>query len=567
MRKFKLFMRKSWGWVIAGVVAVAMVFLAIYGLSKLESFYRNMTLATMPLQFIMVAINALIFVFFYMYFFTKRGFGQTKKSKVKIDDIKVTFNEVIGLEGAKKEALEVVQLIKDRKHLQKMGGKIIKGLLLMGPPGTGKTLLAKAIATECGIPFINMAGSEFVEVFVGVGASRVRNLFKKAREYAYTDGACIIFIDEIEVIGRGRTFTSFGGGEETNSTQNQLLVEMDGLDSKKNNVIVIAATNADESVLDKALLRPGRFDRKINITLPNLREREKLFEFYLKKVHVSENVKIDRLARKAVYKSPADIENIVKESALIATRKKKDAIEMDDISEAMDRIDLGLETHLEMTPKELEQTAYHEAGHAVALYLHHPTDDVFKITVKSHAGSLGLVAHHPKEEFHSHNKEKLLADIVVALSGYMAEKIKYNTTTTGVSGDFKKAMHIANTMVWQLGMGTGGFVGDFSIIPKEEMSSNLKEKLNNETIAIMNSSLAKVEELLRQNWDVVDAVAKRLVIDKEMDFDDLEETFEKFGKKREYPAVEVIAAESAKIDGGGTVFANSDENCDTKEKE
>lgn len=560
-------MRKSWGWVIAGIAAVGMIFLAIFGLSKLESFYRNMTLATMPLQFIMVAMNALIFVFFYMYFFTRRGFGQTKKSKVRIDEIKVSFNEVIGLEGAKKEALEVVQLIKDRKHLQKMGGKIIKGILLMGPPGTGKTLLAKAIATECGIPFINMAGSEFVEVFVGVGASRVRNLFKKAREYAYTDGACIIFIDEIEVIGRGRTFTSFGGGEETNSTQNQLLVEMDGLDSKASNVIVIAATNADEGVLDKALLRPGRFDRKINITLPNLSEREKLFEYYLKKIKIGESIKIDRLARKSVYKSPADIENIIKEAALIATRKKRDAVEMDDMSEAMDRVDLGMETHLTRTQEELEKTAYHEAGHAVIMYLLHPTDDVFKITLKSYGNALGHVQPNPREESHSESRDKLLADIMVSLAGYSTEKIKYGNTTTGVSGDFRRAMAIANTMVWKVGMGLSGFVGDFSMIPKEEISTNLKERLNNETIAILNSCNVKVEEVLKDNWVVVDDIVKMLLDKKEMDFDDLEEIFEKHGKKKEtLPVPSIMPADNLKIDGSGAVFVNSDESGKEKGK-
>lgn len=560
MRKIKFFLKKHWGWFLAGVIAIGLIFLAIFGLSKLESFYRNMTLATMPLQFIMVAMNALIFVFFYMYFFTRRGFGQTKKTKVRIDDIKVSFDEVIGLDGAKKEALEVVELIKDRKHLQKMGGKIIKGILLMGPPGTGKTLLAKAMATECGIPFINMAGSEFVEMFVGVGASRVRNLFKKAREYAEVEGACIIFIDEIEVIGRGRTFTSFGGGEETNSTQNQLLVEMDGLDSKKSNVIVIAATNADESVLDKALLRPGRFDRKINITLPNLGEREKLFEFYLKKVKIGETIKIDRLAKKAVYKSPADIENIVKEAALIATRKQRNAVEMDDMSEAMDRVDLGMETHLTRTPEELEKTAYHEAGHAVVMYLLHPTDDVFKITLKSYGNALGHVQPNPREELHSESRDKLIADIMVSLSGFGAEKIKYGNTTTGVSGDFRRAMAIANTMVWKVGMGLSGFVGDFSIIPKDEISSSLKEKLNNETIAILNSCNAKVDEVLKENWDVVDEIVKILLDKKEMDFDDLEEVFDKFGKKKQSASIATPENGNAMLGNNNTVLVNSEEN-------
>jgi cell division protease FtsH len=460
------------------------------------------------------------------------GFSSLKKKKIKAKDIKVSFKEVIGLEGAKKEALEVVQLIKDRTQLQKIGGKIIKGILLMGPPGCGKTLLAKAIATECTIPFISVAGSEFVEMFVGVGAGRVRSLFKKARDYAYSDGACIVFIDEIEVIGRGRTFSPMGGEREANSTQNQLLIEMDGLDNKKSNVIVIAATNADEHILDKALLRPGRFDRKISITLPNLKERKDLFEFYLRSVEVSSDVKIDRLAKKAVYRSPADIENMIKEAALIATRKKKEQIDMKDLSEAMDRIDLGMETNLDMTPRELEMTAYHEAGHAVAIYLMHPTDDVFKVTVKSHQGSLGLVAHMPKEELHSADREKLIADIIVSLAGYTAERIKYKTSTIGVSADFNQAMRIANAMVWKVGMGESGFVGDFSAIPKEEVSQKLKEKLNNETLEILNSCKVKAEKFLKENWDAVDAVAKRLIKDKELDFDELEETMATVSKKK-----------------------------------
>ncbi|OEG69784.1 hypothetical protein ATZ36_01980 [Candidatus Endomicrobiellum trichonymphae] len=471
----------------------------------------------------------------YMVFF-RSGFEQLKRNKIKAGDIAVSFKEVIGLEGAKREALEVIQLIKDRKQLQKIGGKIIKGILLIGPPGCGKTLLARAIATECKVPFLSMAGSEFIEMFAGVGASRVRNLFKKAREYAYADGACIVFIDEIEVIGRARTFSCTGGGEETNSTQNQLLVEMDGLDNKKSNVLVIAATNADESVLDKALLRAGRFDRKIVITFPNLKEREQLFDFYLKRVKVAPEVKIDRLAKKAIYKSPADIENIIKEAALIAVRKKKEVIDIKDLSEAIDRIDLGMETYINMTPKELEMMAYHEAGHAVAIYLMHPTDDVFKVTLKSHQRSLGLVVPLPKEELQIEYREKLLSDIMVSLAGYVAEKIKYNTTTTGVSVDFRHAMTTANNMVWKVGMGNGGFVGDFSVIPQEEMSQSLKEKLNNETISIINSCYAKIEEFLKTNWMAVDVVAKKLISEKELDFDELEEVMETVGKRKPKPA-------------------------------
>jgi cell division protease FtsH len=279
LRKLKLFLKNNKIYVVVISVVLILVVLSIWGLSKLESFYRIMTIATLPVNLLVSLANGIAFVFMYTVF-SRRVFEKLKKDKIKPGDIAVSFKEVIGLESAKKEAFEVVQLVKDRKQLQRIGGRIIKGILLIGPPGCGKTLLAKAIATECKVPFISMAGSEFVEVFVGVGASRMRNLFKKAREYAYADGACIVFIDEIEIIGRERTFSYMGGGEETNSTQNQLLVEMDGLGNKKSNVIVIAATNADESVLSKALLRPGRFDRKIAITLPNLKEREQLFDFY-----------------------------------------------------------------------------------------------------------------------------------------------------------------------------------------------------------------------------------------------------------------------------------------------
>ena len=531
-RKLKIFFYDNWGKLSIGVFIVLLIFLTVFGLSKLESFYRTLTLAQLPMQMLFACINAIVFVGAYMYFM-RGGFSKMKKKKIEAKSINVKFSDVIGLEGAKKEAMEVVQLIKDSVKVKKIGGKVVKGIMLMGHPGCGKTLLAKAIATEAKMPFLSISGSEFVEVFVGVGASRVRQLFKQARKLAYAEGACIVFIDEIEVIGRGRTFSYMGGGEETNSTQNQLLVEMDGLESNKDNIIVIGATNANESVLDKALLRPGRFDRKIYITLPNLKEREALFDFYLKKVKASPNVDVSKLARKAVGKSPAEIENIVKEAALFATRENKETIDMSDISAAMDRIDLGLESHMIMTPKEREMTAYHEAGHAVTLYYLHPTDDVFKATIKSRGSALGLVAHNPKEELHTENKEKLIADIMVALAGYSSEKIKYGTTSTGVSSDFTKAMAIANAMVWRFGMGETGFVGDFTAIPKENLSTDLKEKLNEQTMAILNLCLKRVDKYLIEQWDIVDKMAQALLEKEELDYDDIEELFIKYGKNRE----------------------------------
>src|SRR3990167_7189795 len=302
--------------VITGVLVL--VVLSVYGMMSLESYYRNITLAQMPISILLVIVNSLVFV--YMYALVLRGgFTKIDKKNIKARDVSVRFSDVIGIDEAKEECWEVVQLIKDHARLKRIGGKILRGILMVGPPGCGKTYLAKAIAAEAGLPFLSMAASEFVEIFVGVGASRVRKLFKKARSLAYGFGGCIVFIDELDAMGRNRVFNQFGGGSETNSTQNQLLVEMDGLESQQESVIVIGATNAQEDSLDPALLRPGRFDRKVYINRPGLEGREKLFQYYLGKVKHDAGIDVGHLARKAVGKSPAEIENIVKESALIAT--------------------------------------------------------------------------------------------------------------------------------------------------------------------------------------------------------------------------------------------------------
>ena len=329
-----------------------------------------------------------------------------------------------------------------------------------------------------------------------------------------------------------------GGGEETNSTQNQLLVEMDGLESSAHNIVVIAATNANENILDKALLRPGRFDRKIQITLPTFEERKDIFKYYLGKIKTASDIDVKKLASYAKFKSPAEIENIVKEAALISTRNKKTLVDMEDIAAAMDRVDLGLETHLTMTKEEKEMTAYHEAGHAVALYLLHPTDEIFKASLKSRGGALGLVAHSPKEELHTQSKETLLADVVVALGGYAAEKIKYKTTSTGVYSDFQKAMQIANAMVWNFGMSNKNFVGDFSVIPKENMSSKLKEELNLETMNILNDCLNKVTNCLTKEWNIVDDLAQELLKKEELDFKEVEQIFAKHSKNKSSDTLE-----------------------------
>ncbi|MBI2915674.1 MAG: AAA family ATPase [Elusimicrobia bacterium] len=514
------------------VVSILLIVFTIIGLASLESFYRNITLAQIPLQIFLTALNALVFVYFYMNVF-RGGFGSMKKGRVHVEDVNVHFRDIIGLEDAKKEAWEVVQLLKDRARVGRIGGKIIKGVLAIGPPGCGKTLLAKGIACESGIPFMSVAGSEFVEIFVGVGASRVRKLFTKARQLAYAHGACIVFIDELDVIGRGRTFSFMGAGEETNSTQNQLLVEMDGLGEKQENVVVIGATNAGEEILDKALLRPGRFDRKIYIGRPNLKEREKLFEYYLAKIKYDPNdVNIPRLARKCVYKSPADIENIVKESALIAARKDRDRAVFEDFSEAIDRIDLGIAHRLTMTDRERELIAYHESGHLVILYFLHPTDDVFKASIISRGGALGMVHHQPREEYYTADREKIMADIKVALAGYVSEKIKYGVTSSGVASDFEKATRMAHDMVWRYGMGTDGTIGDFTCLPKHEVSEEIKNMLNRQSQEILKTCLIEVEKTLRQEWPVLEKFAGELLKKEELEYDEIDQIFQDAGKSR-----------------------------------
>lgn len=532
-KKVKLFFLEHWV-KIAIITAVALLIsAAIYGLSTLESFYRHMTLATLPLQILIVAVNAMIFVYMYMTVF-RGGFAKMDKKAIRGEKVGVTFKDVIGIDEAKHESWEVVELIKDRRRLQQIGGKIIRGLLMLGPPGCGKTYLAKAIATEAGIPFISMSASEFTEIFVGVGASRMRKLFHKARQLAEAHGGCIIFIDELDAIAKKRSFSYLGSGQETNTTQNQLLVEMDGLKEKDQNVIIIGATNALEADLDDALKRPGRFDRKLYIDRPNLEGREHLFQYYLSKVKYDKAIDVGRLARQAVYKTPADIMNIIKESALIATRNKRDVVTHKDISDAMDRIDLGIKHHKSMSPKEREMTAYHEAGHAVLLYLIHPTDDVFKVSIISRKGMLGVVQHQPKEELHTKSKEALLANIKVSLAGYVSEKIKYSTTSTGAGGgaqaDFGKAMITAHAMVWAFGMGDSGMVGDYSMIPQTEISDSTKERLNMETQNIMQRCLKETEDLLKKEWPIVEHMVKELLEKQELEYDDVEKIFEGFGK-------------------------------------
>ncbi len=508
---------------------LVLIVLAIWGLSSLESYYRNITLATMPIQMLFAAVNAVIFVYLYMSVF-RGGFAKLDQKMVKASDVSVKLSDVVGIDEAKEEAWEVIQLIKDHARLKKIGGKILRGILMVGPPGCGKTYLAKAIATEAGMPFLPMSASEFVEIFVGVGASRVRKLFKKARSLAYGFGGCIIFVDELDAMGRNRVFNQFGGGSETNSTLNQLLVEMDGLSSQEQSVIVIGATNAAEDSLDPALLRPGRFDRKIYITRPGLEAREKLFQYYLGKVKHDASIDVGHLARKAIGRSPAEIENIIKESALIATRNGKDVISYKEITEAIERIELGVKNKIKMNERERTMVAYHETGHLMATYLLHPRDDVFKASIIPRKTSLGVVHPTPREEWFTFDRETLMAEIKTCVASYVAEKIKFGTTTSGVSIDFKMAMNIAHRMVWRYGMGGSDFVGDYTSIPESELSDSVKQKLNEDTNKILRECIKDVEELLTKEKVIFERFAHELLTRSELEYDEIEAIFAEYGK-------------------------------------
>jgi cell division protease FtsH len=306
---------------------------------------------------------------------------------------------------------------------------------------------------------------------------------------------------------------------------------MDGLQNEKENVVVIGATNSAEEVLDPAILRPGRFDRKLYVDRPNLQGREEIFKYYLGKVKVDPSMDVSKLARQAVYKTPAEIENMIKEASIIAMRSKREMINHKDLSEAMERIELGIKHKKHMTAQEKKLVAYHEAGHLIVLYLLHPTDDVFKASIIARRGSLGVVHHQPREELFTHSKEQYLADIKVSMSGYMAEKIKFGTTSSGVAADFQNAMQAAHLMVWRLGM-DGKHLGDYTIVPAERLSERVKEELSDETQKIFQECTQEVEKLLRQEAELLDRFANELLKREELEYDEIDAIFKEYKKSK-----------------------------------
>lgn len=375
------------------------------------------------------------------------SFGKSRARMLTEERKKVTFSDVAGVDEAKEEVLEIIEFLKDPRKFQKLGGRIPKGVLVVGPPGTGKTLLAKAIAGEAGVPFFSISGSDFVEMFVGVGASRVRDLFEQGKKHA----PCIIFIDEIDAVGRLRGAGLGGGHDEREQTLNQLLVEMDGFDTTEG-VILVAATNRPD-VLDPALLRPGRFDRQVVVNRPDLRGRSEILKVHTKKVPVAANVEIEKIARGTPGFSGADLENLVNEAALWAARQNKKEVENIDFEMAKDKVMMGAERKsMILTDEEKRVTAYHEAGHALMAKLLPGTDPVHKVTIIPRGRALGLTMQLPTDDRHNYSKEFLYNTLAILMGGRVAEELVFKHVTTGAGNDLERATDLARKMVCEWGM-------------------------------------------------------------------------------------------------------------------
>jgi len=445
------------------------------------------------------------------------SFGKSKARMLTEEQNKTTFDDVAGVEEAKEEVKELVDFLRDPSKFQKLGGRIPKGVLLTGSPGTGKTLLAKAIAGEAKVPFFSISGSDFVEMFVGVGASRVRDMFDQAKKHA----PCIIFIDEIDAVGRQRGAGLGGGHDEREQTLNQLLVEMDGFEGTEG-VIVIAATNRPD-VLDPALLRPGRFDRQVYVPLPDIRGRELILKVHMRKVPVADDVNANVIARGTPGFSGADLANLVNEAALFAARASKRLVDMDDFEKAKDKIVMGAERRsIVMPEKERKNTAYHESGHTVVAKMIPGTDPVHKVTIIPRGRALGVTMQLPEEDRYSHDRESLLARIAVLMGGRIAEEVFMSQMTTGAANDFERATDLARNMVMRWGMsdalGTRVYGDNQSevflgrdVMTHKNMSDAVAEQVDREIRRIIDEQYSRARAIIEENRDKIEVMAKALL--------------------------------------------------------
>jgi cell division protease FtsH len=468
------------------------------------------------------------------------AFGKSKARLVTDKTKKVTFADVAGIDEAKAELEEVIEFLKDPKKYTRLGGRIPKGLLLVGQPGTGKTLLARAIAGEAEVPFLSISGSDFVEMFVGVGASRVRDLFDQGKKNA----PCIIFIDEIDAVGRHRGAGLGGGHDEREQTLNQLLVEMDGFESNEG-VILVSATNRPD-VLDPALLRPGRFDRQVVVPLPDVKGREKILEVHTKKTPLSDNVDFVVIARGTPGFSGADIENLVNEAVLYAARYGKDNVNMSDFEFAKDKVMMGAERKsMVISDAEKRNTAYHESGHALVARLLPGSDPIHKVTIIPRGMALGLTQQLPVDEKHTYPKQYLLNNIVILLGGRAAEELILNEFTTGSGNDIERATNLARKMVCEWGMSEE--MGPLSYGKKEEQiflgreigshkdySEETAQKIDKEITRLVSDSYEKAKKLLSDHIDILNKIASELLEKEVLNTAELDDIIRsKMGERKE----------------------------------
>ena len=457
------------------------------------------------------------------------SFGKSRARMIDESNNNITFADVAGCEEAKEEVAELVDFLRDPAKFQKLGGRIPKGVLMVGNPGTGKTLLARAIAGEAKVPFFSISGSDFVEMFVGVGAARVRDMFDQAKKHA----PCIVFIDEIDAVGRQRGAGLGGGNDEREQTLNQLLVEMDGFEGTTG-VIVIAATNRPD-VLDPALLRPGRFDRQVVVPLPDIRGREQILLVHMRKVPVAPDVKAEIIARGTPGFSGADLANLVNEAALFAARKNKRLVDMDDFERAKDKIVMGAERRSMVMPEEERRnTAYHESGHAVVAKLLPKTDPVHKVTIIPRGRALGVTMQLPEQDRYSMDRDRLLSTIAVLFGGRISEELFMGQMTTGASNDFERATALARSMVTQWGMSDAMgpmvygenegevFLGR-SITTHKNVSEVTMQKVDAEIRKIIDQQFALAKKLILDNRDKVEAMAKALLELETIDADQIQD--------------------------------------------
>lgn len=445
------------------------------------------------------------------------SFGKSRAKLLNESKTKVYFKDVAGVDEAKEELMEIVQFLKDPKKFTRLGGRIPKGVLLIGSPGTGKTLLAKAVAGEAGVPFFSISGSDFVEMFVGVGASRVRDLFEQGRKHA----PCLIFIDEIDAVGRHRGAGMGGGHDEREQTLNQLLVEMDGFESHEG-VILIAATNRPD-VLDPALLRPGRFDRRVVVGKPDVKGRLQILQVHTKKVPLGPNVDLEKLARGTPGFAGADLENLVNEAALIAARANKNLVEMEDFEKAKDKVIMGSERKsMVISEEDRKVTAYHEAGHALVGKMLKGLDPVHKVTIIPRGMALGVTQTLPEQDQLNLSKTKAQNMLPFLFGGRAAEELVFNEITTGASNDIERATDIARRMVCEWGMSVLGpiayekhdgqpFLGLQYAQKSHEYSSSTAEAIDREIKNLIDQAYAKAKEILSQHREALDRVAQALL--------------------------------------------------------